>query len=186
MAAMKAGGYTNHSNATASNYYGFYSERFRTYAGTATNVYGLYLENQDQGTNKWGIYQAGSYLTSYFEGTISAKDVIDRTPAWAGTAQEALQSILSIRSAKGEIDHSSLPEIAKRRLKREERFNFRLVHNEEVGACDQVYDTRIVEEDGRSLSGMVTVLVEAVKALHEENQMLKAELAAVKAAVGVK
>jgi hypothetical protein len=45
-----------------------------------------------------------------------------------------------------------------------------------------------VEEQGRSLGGMITVLTEAVKGLNEkiealevENQILKAEIAALKA-----
>jgi len=50
---------------------------------------------------------------------------------------------------------------------------------------EEVYDINIVEEDGRSLSGMVTVLAEAVKALHEENQQLKADLTAIKAKLGI-
>jgi hypothetical protein len=139
----------------------------------------------------WGIYQAGPGVMNYFEGIVSAEDVINRTPAYTGTPQDALNEILNTRSIDGKIDHSSLPVMARATLKRVEKTNVRLVEQPDPsGKMVQVeeYDTTVVEEEGQSLGAMITVLTEAVKGLNEkiealkaENQVLKAEIAALKA-----
>ena len=127
---------------------------------------------------------------NYFEGDISAATVTDRTPGYDGTAQDALSEIINTRSVDGEIDHSSLPVLARATLKRVEKSNRRIVeYTDPSGRIveDEVYDLNIVEEEGRSLGGMITVLTEAVKGLNEkiealqaENLTLKAEIAALK------
>lgn len=85
-------------------------------------------------------------------GDITANSYSDHTLAWSETENDALEAVLGIKSKDGNIDHSSLPDIARTKT-------------------------------GRSLGGMITVLVEAVKGvfnriedLEQENQMLKDEL----------
>jgi len=160
------------------------------------NSYALYLEPFTSNANlhggvTYGIYQEGSGVMNYFKGDISAAEVIDRTLGYDGTAQDALSEILNTRTVGGEIDHSSLPELARATVKRVEKTNRRIVeYTDPSGEIveDEVYDVSIVEEEGRSLGGMITVLTEAVKGLNEkietlqtENQTLKAQIAALKA-----
>jgi len=76
-------------------------------------------------------------------------------------------------------------------LTRIENTNIRIVartHPTGKVIQEQQYDVRTVEEEGRSLGAMITVLTEAVKGLNEkvealkvENQILKTEIAALKA-----
>ena len=167
------------------------------FASKPINSYALYLKAFTTnyrlgGGQTYGIYQEGSGVMNYFEGNISAAQVIDRTPAYGGTAQNALTEVLNIKSAKGEIDHSSLPALAKATLHRIEKTNVRVVERTDPAGNvikDEQYDLNVVEEEGRSLGGMITVLTEAVKglngkldALAAENQILKAEIAALKSA----
>jgi hypothetical protein len=160
------------------------------------NSYALYLEPFTSSTllgggQTYGIYQKGSGVMNYFEGNISAAQVIDRTPAYDGTAQDALSEIVNTRNVDGQIDHSSLPALARATLKRVEKTNRRIVeYTDPTGKVREreQYDINIVEEEGRSLGGMITVLTEAVKGLNEkiealqaENEVLKVEIAALKA-----
>ena len=166
------------------------------YADATINSYALYLKPftgnaKLHGGQTYGIYQEGSGVMNYFEGIVSAAQVIDRPPEYSGTAQDALGEILNVKSVDGEIDHSSLPRLARATVHRVEKTNGRVVERRDpVGNMIQKeqYDVSIVEEEGRSLGGMITVLTEAVKGLNEklealaaENQALKAEVAALKA-----
>lgn len=178
--------------------FGAYLQTWDELDGNATatiNSYALYLKpftsnNHLHGGQTYGIYQEGSGVMNYFEGNISAAQVIDRTPAYSGTAQNALTEVLNIKSAKGEIDHSSLPALAKATVHRVDKTNVRVVERTDPAGNvikDEQYDVNVVEEEGRSLGGMITVLTEAVKGLNEkvealaaENQVLKAEIAALK------
>jgi len=84
-----------------------------------------------------------------------------------------------------------LPVLARATLKRVEKTNCRIVeYTDPTGKVleREEYDINIVEEEGRSLGGMITVLTEAVKGLNEkieaieaENQILKTEITALKA-----
>jgi len=165
-------------------------------ADQAVNSYALYLkafpwDPRLGGGQTYGIYQEGPYTMNYFEGDISADDVTDRTPGYSGTPQEALNEILNVRSVEGEIDHSSLPPMARATLNRIEKTNVRIVERTDpTGKViqEEQYDVRTVAEEGRSLGAMITVLTEAVKGLNEkiealqaENQSLEAEIAALKA-----
>jgi hypothetical protein len=165
-------------------------------ADAIINSYALYLKpftnNYNlHGGQTYGIYQEGSGVMNYFQGIVSAAQVIDRTPGYSGTAQDALGEILNVKSVDGEIDHSSLPALARATVHRVEKTNRRVVERKDpVGNViqNEQYDVSIVEEEGRSLGGMITVLTEAVKGLNEklealaaENQSLKAEVAALKA-----
>ena len=160
------------------------------------NSYALWLEpftssNYLRGGETYGIYQEGSGVMNYFEGDISADDVTDRTPGYDGTVQDALSEIVNTRSIDGQIDHSSLPALARATLKRVEKTNRRIVeYTDPSGRIveREEYDIHIVEEEGRSLGGMITVLTEAVKGLNEkfealeaQSQILKAQIAELKA-----
>jgi len=160
------------------------------------NSYALYLDpftNNAKlgGGETYGIYQEGEDVMNYFEGDVTVDGIFDNTPGYDGTAQDALSEIVNTRSVDGEIDHSSLPVLARATIKRVEKTNRRIVeYTDPSGRIveDEVYDIEIVEEDGRSLGGMITVLTEAVKGLNEkietlqaENQTLQAEIAALKA-----
>jgi len=159
------------------------------FSGGEIKSYALWLEpftstSKLNGGETYGIYQEGSGVMNYFDGDISAAEVIDRTPGYDGTAQDALSEILNTRSVDGEIDHSSLPVLAKATVKRVEKTNRRIVeYTDPTGKVveEEQYDIKIVEEDGRSLGGMITVLTEAVKGLNEKIETLEAEIAALKA-----
>jgi len=147
--------------------------------------------NLGPGGATWGLYQYGADVNNRFEGNLEVQGLLDYTPGYSGTPQDALNEILNSKSINGEIDHSSLPVIARATLKRVEKTNVRMVEQTDPsGKIVEVeeYDTRVVEEEGRNLGAMVTVLTEAVKGLNEkvealaaENQVLKAEVAALKA-----
>jgi hypothetical protein len=179
--------------------FGAYIETYNfleDYADATINSYALYLKPftgnaKLHGGQTYGLYQEGSGVMNYFEGNISAADVTDRTLAYSGTSQDALAEILNVKSVNGEIDHGSLPGLARATVHRVVKTNRRAVERTDpVGHVIQKeqYDVSVVEEEGRSLGGMITVLTEAVKGLNEkvealaaENQVLKAEIAALKA-----
>ena len=166
------------------------------FSGGEINSYALWLEpftstSKLNGGETYGLYQKGEDVMNYFEGDVTVDGIFDNTPGYAGTAQDALSEIVNTRTVDGEIDHSSLPALARATLKRVEKTNRRIVeYTDPTGKAleREEYDIDIVEEDGRSLGGMITVLTEAVKGLNEkietlqvENQTLKAEIAALKA-----
>jgi len=144
--------------------------------------------NLGPGGATWGLYQYGAGVNNRFEGNLEVQGLHDCTPGYSGTPQDALNEILNSKSINGEIDHSSLPVMARATLKRVEKTNVRMVEQTDPsGNIVEVeeYDTRVLEEEGRNLGAMITVLTEAVKGLNEklealaaENQILKAEIAA--------
>jgi hypothetical protein len=165
-------------------------------ADATINSYALYLKpftsnSKLHGGQTYGLYQEGAGVENRFEGNLTVDGVIDNTPGYSGTAQDALNEILNTKSTNGEIDHSSLPGLAKATVHRVEKTNVRVVERTDPAGNvikDEQYDMNVVEEEGRSLGGMITVLTEAVKGLNEklealaaENQILKAEIAALKA-----
>jgi len=166
------------------------------YARATINSYALYLKPfignaKLHGGQTYGLYQEGADVENRFEGNLTVDGFFDHTPGYRGTAQDALNEVLNVKSVDGKIDHSTLPGLARGTVHRVEKTNRRVV--ERTGAVGNViqkeqYDVAIVEEEGRSLGGMITVLTEAVKGLNEkvealaaENQALKAEIAALKA-----
>jgi len=164
-------------------------------ANHGINSYALLLEPFTSNSNlcggeTYGLYQRGANVENCFEGNLTVDGIFDNTPGYIGTAQEALNEILNVRSFNGEIDHSSLPALARATTKRVEKTNVRIVERTDPsGKVVEVeeYDTQVVEEDARSLGAMITVLTEAVKGLNEkiealqaENQLLKSEVAALK------
>ena len=160
------------------------SEELDDTADRPINSYALYMkaftsDNNLGGGETYGIYQEGSGVMNYFEGDVTvAGEFVDLTPAYTGTAQDALSEIVNTRSIDGEIDHNSLPVLARATLKRVEKTNRRIVEytipSGQIVAKEE-YDINIVEEEGRSLGGMITVLTEAVKGLNEKFETLQAE-----------
>lgn len=122
------------------------------------------------------------------DGTAVADGWVDWTPVWAGTKEQALQSILDITNkddGKGgvEIDHKTLPDLAYVDLSYYTDVNCTTVTEDIVvdgityeNVTHEVCDKKLVVKEGRSLGGMITVMVEAIKALEAENQMLKDQL----------
>lgn len=188
-------------NSTRTSYnYGAYIktlDNFASSSGDVTNTtlhLNCALANADIGggggvLTSWGIYQAGDVM-NYFEGDISAKDITDRASeggarAWEGTQQEALAAVCRINSDYDHVENASLPEFVRRTIKKEERYNFRMKKfttpdDPNTIKEREVYDVRVIEEEGRSLGGMVTVLTEAVKELKAKDDaqdVLIAELA---------
>jgi hypothetical protein len=139
-----------------------------------TTNYGALIKDQTNAhiTSAWAIYTEGSGSNTFLEGNFSALDVQDRTPAFSGTTEEALQSILNIKSTNGEINHSSLPEIAQSTQKAINRTNCEdvLVFDKllNMSVTREVCDRKVIEIEGRSLSGLATVQVEATKRLNEK------------------
>ncbi len=133
--------------------------------------YGLRLPPISSSGTDYAIYTVGSDSNSYFEGDISADDVTDRTLGWEGTSKVALDSLLLVKSKDGKIDHSTLPDFAKRTVTEQRPTG-------EVTMLDgfEIPVTESVEIPARSLGAMITLLTEAVKELKAENETLKARV----------
>ncbi|MHC4618352.1 MAG: hypothetical protein ACYTEQ_11435 [Planctomycetota bacterium] len=155
------------------NLYGLYVGDSPSNYGTGTTYtyYGLYIDDANAGDpdTKYAIYTAGADSDVFLEGSISALDVTDRTPAWPGTSEEALDAVVAIQSRDGKVDHNSLPESCQRTL----------TEMRPTGEYtkDDIPILEPVEVSGRSLSAMVSLLVESTKALQAENEALKARVA---------
>jgi hypothetical protein len=120
-----------------------------------------------------------SDVESYLEGSLSVKDLVDRTPAFEGTPSEALQYILDIESEDGEIKHSSLPDLARVKVHRIEEYNCEnkvTITPTGENTTERICEYNVIEEEGRSISGMVTLLTDSIKGLKQENDLLKSEL----------
>lgn len=92
--------------------------------------------------------------------SLIGQEFIDLTPAYDKNKTEALKEVKEIKKILKEdgtleLNHSSLPDFVRKDI---------TYFGEEI--------------EGRSLGAMVTVLVEAVQALEEENALLKAEMCA--------
>lgn len=120
----------------------------------------------------------------FVDNNVYAENYVDMTPAWLGSSKDALTAITSISNVGKEIDHDTLPEFAKSVVPFYERRQI----GENCGGvfspiithfCEPVYDYFLVPEKGkpaRNLGAMVTILTESIKALKEENDLLKKEL----------
>lgn len=113
-----------------------------------------------------------------------ADNYIDTTPAWLGTTKSALDAVTSISNIGKEINHDSLPEFAKAIIPFYERKQIGENCNGVFSPiitylCEPVHNYFLVPEKSqpaRNLGAMVTLLTESVKALKEENDLLKTEL----------
>ena len=99
------------------------------------------------------------YTTSspgiYVQGTCSALVFTDRTPAYEGDS--ALEEIKKIKNKDGKIDHSTLPSFARKTIIKE----------------DKDGKGNPVEEEGRDLGAMISILVKAVQELSSEIEDIK-------------
>jgi len=84
----------------------------------------------------------------YVDDNCSALTFTDRTPAYIG---DALSDLSTVKEKNGKIDHASLPEAARKKIKR----TVKAGSNEE----------KVVEEDGRDLGMMISILTKAVQQL---------------------
>jgi hypothetical protein len=117
------------------------------------------------------------WISSWF----SANSIIDRTPVYEGIS--AVSDLKAIKSIDGMIDHKSLPDIAK------------ASYNEPVTEIQEKWDKQLgmfvstpvqvgtIEKEGRSLGGMISVLVAAaneqqhtIEQLQDRNALLENEL----------
>lgn len=57
------------STGTVATAYGVYADVQRNAAGAITNAHGIYIDTL-QGTNRWGVYQAGPLDNNYFAGNV--------------------------------------------------------------------------------------------------------------------
>jgi hypothetical protein len=66
--------YANMAAGLTTNAYGIQIESPSVEGGSSnnniTNAYGIYIQDQNRGTNKWNIYSAGATSRNYFEGKI--------------------------------------------------------------------------------------------------------------------
>lgn len=185
-------------DGNTSSAYNFYGGAHQKDTGTLRNAYGIYLEKQSAGTTgNYQIYSAGGNVILAGGGNISADNFFDTTPGWDKSSAEALTAIKNIsskvdtKSGNYVIDHSTLPEIAKAKIQEVERTNCKIVcKNETISnnydskgnevsrqICNEVCDEKVIELEGRSLGGMVTVQSEAIKELSNKVESLELELA---------
>ncbi len=158
------------------------------------------------GAGDFYFYPAGN--DSIFSGKVIADEVIDLTPAYDKSTSEALTEVLNVKSIGGEIDHSTLPELAQSKIDYEVRFNCEVlcmdckvdncsgidyhipyeerfdnitlvVENDTIISgmmCEELCDVRTEYKEGRSLSGMMTVQTEAIKALNDKIILLETRI----------
>jgi len=111
-----------------------------------------------------GVYVGGDINPGdnniYVVNDCSARTFTDRTPFYAGNA---LAEIKKIKGKNGKIDHSTLPEFARSRIK--------LKHK------DPNDPNTIIEsvEEGRNLGSMVSILTIAVQQLTERIEVLESK-----------
>ncbi len=105
----------------------------------------------------WANGKLTVYENAWFAKNVSALSFTDRTPFFEG---DALAEIMKIRGKKGKIDHASLPEFARKTIR------------SEVVKDAKRSKPEVMEEEGRDLGAMVSLLTVAVQQLNEKVQEL--------------
>lgn len=106
------------------------------------------------------------YGDAWFGQNVSALSFTDRTPFFEG---DALAEVLKIRGKKGEIDHGSLPVFARKTIRTE-----RVVEKKgRKKGKDEKVQVETVEQEGRDLGAMVSLLTVAVQQLAEKVQRIE-------------
>jgi len=142
------------------------------------------------------------YSPVTFYGQIRATSYLDNTPGWEKTSEEALDSIIKIKSkvegGKVVLDHDTLPAEAQKVV--EEKINYKKIariENKTSGTLvlDSPTSTTVIEDvetseiesvveiKGRDLGAMITILTESVKALEKQNRKLEKEIEKLKTKV---
>lgn len=139
----------------------------------------------------------GNYIGQFggnvwINNSLYSEDIIDHTPAWEGTSEEALLELIETKSKNKdenvEIDHATLPEFTQREIITQKKVNCKyvpktiIIENQtldekgeqvtmeiEVEEIVEECDQEIVNTPGRSIGATITMLVESVKALFEDN-----------------
>jgi len=101
----------------------------------------------------------------YVTGNMSALSITDRTKHYSGNALSELSKIKD--DGKGGIDHATLPNFARVKVKRKE-----MVKEKGKNMATMVE----IEEDGRDLGAMVSMLTVAVQQLSQELDELKRKI----------
>ena len=126
---------------------------------------------------------ANATLLTVF-GNITASNFIDLTPNTLLSSEDSFNAIVNIQSTNGELNHSTLPDLAKASMTWKEKVNCRIIEIEIVeevctpqgigdneiicknetriqqqNRCDTIYHV----EEARSLGGMITEIVNAFK-----------------------
>ena len=132
-----------------------------------------------QSTNKWvnlsgnggtaavyvGLYSGIVNIRNnlYVENNVSAASFTDRTPAYRGDALKDIKMIVS--DDKGNIDHSTLPMFARRKIKvaKKELTVAKYANIDDLSIEEQSYE----EVEGRDIGAMVSVLTTAIQQLAE-------------------
>ncbi|MHB1316180.1 MAG: hypothetical protein ACYCX2_12015 [Christensenellales bacterium] len=101
---------------------------------------------------------------TWFYGNVSADSFTDRTPHYEG---DALSEIMRISGIDGQIDHGTLPEFARKKI-----IN-KILKSEKIVDGKNIQTVEELEEDGRDLGAMVSMLTVAMQQLKNEIEALK-------------
>ncbi len=169
--------------------YGIPSDSYVIYSGTDSgasgNRTGIYIDKVDR-----NILDGNLWVND----NVSADNYLDHTPAYSGTPQEALAELTNINSfidvnGSTNINHSSLPEFMRADYEDYSQGNCEKVCkfddfiNETV--CSEECDIIMEIKTGRNIGSTVTMTVESIKALKEENQALKDRITQIENALNI-
>jgi hypothetical protein len=168
-------GYATGSHAvigSSSGGHGVYG--YSTYS-SGTGVYGL-----TTGSSGYGVYGEGPNIGGYFKstgayyvavhaegniyatGTISGATIVDRTPFYEG---DALAEIKRISGKDGQLDHSTLPEFAKK--------DINVPNPTSVSILSKGQEVEYIKEPGRDIGAMVSVLTVGMQQLLSRVEILE-------------
>lgn len=135
---------------------------YATQNWTDGSAYGTKISIETTDNNATSRTETVSFrgTLAYFSGEVSAFSFTDRTPSYEG---DALSALSKIKSKNGQIDHSTLPKEA--RVIKEVSKN---IYKKGV-----MVGQEIVEEEGRDLGMMISILTKAVQQLRSEVNILK-------------
>jgi hypothetical protein len=109
-------------------------------------------------------------------GGVSASSFTDRTPHYDGNA---LEEIAKIKGKNGEIDHSTLPEFARKDIvKKEKRKKEKKAKKSRAKTSETTEEFEEVEviEEGRDLGAMISILTKGMQELIEKIETLEQKI----------
>lgn len=163
------------------------SRELRVYdsAGTSTVIRllrlsdtgSLVLFNVGDSTKDISLSSALGQVLSYdfyAENNVSALTFTDRTPFYDGNA---LEEIKQIKGKDGEIDHSTLPDFARKKVNKYKKVDKFIVEEDKKTGKKVTGVTKdlVVDgtEEGRDLGAMISILTKAVQELTEKVEYLE-------------